>query len=79
MQTLCAQNGSLIVLFCLEESSASALFRDCMVFHQSKLLMQPGKYVPKIAQVKYSYSVEYQGLAALYGIVEYPTLMLLNR
>lgn len=50
-----------------------------MVFHQSKLLMQPGKYVPKIAQVKYSYSVEYQGLAALYGIVEYPTLMLLNR
>lgn len=46
----------MIVLFWLENSSASVLFKDCIIYHQGKLSMQPGKYLPKLAQAKYTKS-----------------------
>jgi|JI9StandDraft_2_1071091.scaffolds.fasta_scaffold1184345_1 hypothetical protein len=49
-----------------------------MIYHQAKILMQPGKYVPKIAQAKYSYTNEYQNLAVRSNVIEYPTLILFD-
>jgi thioredoxin-related protein len=68
----------MIVLFCLEGSSPSVLFRDTMILHQSKLLMQPKKYIPKIAQVSVSNAAEFKQMAAKYELTHFPTLILFD-
>ena len=50
----CGIRKSLLVLFCHEGSSSSQLFKDSLIYHQSKLMMQPGKFVPNIAVANYS-------------------------
>lgn len=49
LRNQCAKDKSLIVLFHHENISASQIMKDAMVYHQSKLSMQPNKTVPKIA------------------------------
>jgi hypothetical protein len=50
----------MVVLFYLEGSSSSVLFRDAMILHQTKLLMQPKKYIPNIAQVTVANTAEFK-------------------
>lgn len=54
LNNLCGQKKSMVVLFWLDDSSASGLFRDGMIFHQGKLIMQPNKFIPNIGSVKFS-------------------------
>ena len=58
----------MVVLFWLKNSSASDLFKDCMIYQQGKLLMQPEKYIPKIAQAVYSNSGEFKDLCNRFKI-----------
>jgi hypothetical protein len=62
----------------MENSSASEMFKDAMIYHQSKLLMQPIKYEPKIAHVRFSVSSEFNKFIKAYNLKEYPTLILLD-
>ena len=54
------------------------MFKDTMIYHQSKLLMQPMKYEPKIAQVKFEVSSEFNKFIKAYNLSEYPTMILLD-
>ena len=49
-----------------------------MIYHQSKLMMQPNKYIPKIGAVKYSADKEFQQLSKHCEISEYPTTVLFD-
>ena len=54
LEGLCVKNRSMLVLFWLQNSSSSQMYRDAVIFQQGKLMMQPGKYLPKIVALKYS-------------------------
>jgi len=49
LRSECAKNKSLIVLFHCENISASQIMKDAMIYHQSKMCMQPNKTIPKIS------------------------------
>lgn len=55
------------------------MYRDAIIYQQGKLMMQPGKYLPKIAAVKYSKSPEFKQLIKRYKLKAYPTLVLLDQ
>lgn len=78
LKSLCRSNKSMVVLFWLDNSSASVLFKDCMTYHQGKLSMQPGKYMPHVAQAKYSDSASFRELSRHSSVTEYPTLILFD-
>ena len=78
LQTLCSQNKSIVVLFYLEGSSSSTLFRDSMIYHQGKLEMQPGKFLPTIAAAKYRNTQDFHQMSSKFKITEYPTLILFD-
>jgi hypothetical protein len=78
LQNLCAQNKAMVVLFWLEHSSSSTMFRDAIIYHQGKLIVQPNKYIPKIAAAKYSNTSAFNEFVKRYGLKEYPTLILLD-
>jgi hypothetical protein len=66
------------VLFYQDGSSSSQLFKDSLVYHQSKLLMQPGKFIPKIAIA----NIADPGVKAICNslkITQYPTFILFNK
>lgn len=73
----CSKNKSLLVLFCLEGSSPSQQFKDALIYHQSKLMMQPGKYIPKIAIASYS-DAGVKAICNNLKITEFPTFILFN-
>lgn len=54
LKNICGQKKSIVVIFWLNDSSASGLFRDGMIYHQGKLIMQPKKFIPNIGAVKFS-------------------------
>ena len=60
VKNLCSQNKSIIVLFWLEDSSPSTIYKDAIIYNQCKLQMQPGKYVPKVYNAKYNNSAPYK-------------------
>jgi hypothetical protein len=68
----------MIVLFWLEGSSPSILFKDAMILHQAKLHMQPHKHIPWVAQIKFERTADFQVFANRYGIKEFPTLILFD-
>lgn len=78
LQNVCSKNKSMIVLFWLENSSASVLFKDCIIYQQGKLSMQPDKYIPKLAQAKFTQSQEFDDLRKRCGVTEFPTLILFD-
>ena len=68
IKKLCSQNKSILVLFWLEDSSASTLFKDSIIYHQGKLQMQPGKFIPKIFHSKFNTSSSFKELCNKYRI-----------
>ena len=71
----CAKNKSLLVLFYIDNSSASLLFKDSLVYHQGKLLVQPGKYIPKIALANCSTN---KNLVNAFKLTDFPTFILFD-
>lgn len=69
----------MVVLFWVDGSSSSILFKDSMILHQSKIKMQHQQFVPKIGHVQYSNKPEIQQLLERYQIKEYPTLILFDQ
>ena len=45
----CASKKSLIVLFYIENGSCNQLFKDALIYHQSKIKIQPNKFIPNVA------------------------------
>jgi hypothetical protein len=68
----------MIVLFWLENSSASEMYKDAIVYQQGKLMMQPGKYLPKVVSIKYAENAEFKKLITKYKLKAYPTLVLMD-
>jgi thioredoxin-related protein len=67
----------MIVLFYLEGQSPSEMFKDSLIYHQSKLSFQPGKFLPNISAVNAS-RPNGKNLAKVHKISEFPTLILFN-
>ncbi len=53
-------------MFWLEDSSASTMYKDAIIYNQCKLQMQPGNYVPKIYHAKYNNSPAFKDLCNKY-------------
>jgi len=73
----CKSKKSLLVLFYLEGSSSNQLFKDSLVYHQSKLLMQPNKFIPNLAMANYS-DAGVKAICSSLKITEFPTFILFN-
>lgn len=78
LQSLCEKNKSMVVLFRLQGSSSSDLFKDSITYNQAKLSMIPDMYTPKIALINYENSGEYQNIAKKCNITDYPSLVLFD-
>ena len=78
LKAMCSKNKSVAVLFWLDNSSASLLFKDCMIYQQGKLCMQPGKFIPKIAGAQLSDTQAYRDLCKYSNVTEFPTLILFD-
>jgi hypothetical protein len=50
------------------DSSPSIFFKDSIIYQQGKIMMRVDKFVPKIAQVKYSSSTQITEMANKYNI-----------
>lgn len=50
--------------------------RDGLIYHQSKLLIQLNKYIPKVVFAKYNESPNYLDLMRVYKIDSFPSLVL---
>jgi len=77
LQSECASKQSLLVLFYLDHASSSQLFKDSLIYHQSKLIMQPGKFIPKIAVVNCSNPAS-KAICNTLKITDFPTFILFN-
>ena len=55
------------------------MFRDSMIYHQSKLMMQPNKFIPNIVAAKYSEDKEFKQMAKNFKVTEYPTVILFDK
>jgi len=64
-------------MFHHEGISASQVLKDAFLFHQSKLTMQPKKYIPKLAFANYSNATIKQ-FCDQYEINEFPVTLLFN-
>jgi hypothetical protein len=54
------------------------MFKDSLIYHQSKLMMQPGKFIPKIAIANYS-DAGVKAICNTLKITELPTFILFNQ
>lgn len=77
LRSECASNKSLIVVFHSDEIAPSQVFKDAIIYHQSKLSMQLNKTLSKIAVANFS-SGGVKNLCGKLQIKEFPTTILFD-
>ena len=77
LQSACKTDKAHVVLFALDDSSPSQLFKDTLIYHLGKLKIQPRVFRPKASIV--TLSPQTQQLCNQLGVTEYPTWILFDK